>query len=153
MQSFHRHRGADAIATMTDDGVLLVRFQGVLTRSVLDAIKGNVATAHAAVARAVVADYRASILAMSAAELEHMMTSRSAANLPALPAAVVVSEPMADVMDRLAANALITHGMFRVVALDPTAALRWVRARLHARSRVRRAHPVPSGGARASQGQ
>lgn len=122
MQSFHRHRGARAVATITEDAVLIVQFRGLLTQTSLSFLKAHIAQQHNPAA--VVADYRMAAMLVCEADADRMMAGGEPANLPGLPAAVVAPAPLLGVFGDAAVRAAV-GGRSRRVFRHPGPATEW----------------------------
>lgn len=121
-----RH-GAGAVFDVTPDGVLVVRWQGVVTLRAADAVKEAVCARLLARPAGVVSDYRRAAVAMSDAELAHIMMGGQH-DLADLPAAVVANDSMWDSLFGAGLKAAWA-GRWRRVCHDEAQALAWARVR------------------------
>jgi hypothetical protein len=117
-------------AQVTADGVLVISFAGFLSAARLRQEKSAVVDAMAVRPRAVVADYRAAVLALSGSELQQIMDGQSPEDLPGLPAAVVPSVGMASAMADAALSSAVRLGVWRLVHPGQDPALASVRRAL-----------------------
>lgn len=115
---------------VTADGVLVVRFLGVLTPARLRHEKAAVVEMLATRPRAVVADYRAAVLALSRGDLQQIMDGQAPEDLPGLPAAVVPSVCLTSAMADAAISSAARLGVWRLVHQDQGPALASVRRAL-----------------------
>ena len=122
--------GGQASGQVTADGVLVVRFVGVLTPDRLRHEKAAMVDMLTKRPRAVVADYRAAVLALGGRDLQQIMDGQSPEDLPGLPAAVVPSVCLASAMADAAVSSAVRLGVWRLVHPDQAPALASVRRAL-----------------------
>lgn len=121
------HMSANASAEVLPSGVLVVVFGGPITAGALAVMKRQIVACIPRQVVAVVADYRAAVIALDNEELRLMMGGEDPDNLPGLPAAVVCRLECAYVLKRHAVHAAASAGRFRRVFLDPVRALAWAK--------------------------
>ena len=102
----------------------MVTVAGAVTPGALAYLKRRIVAKLPVKPSAVVADYRGAVLALSNADIRHMMCGGEAENLPALPAAVVSRLDTAHAFRRHAGAAAF-EGLARRVFADPESAARW----------------------------
>lgn len=110
------HYGAASAAVSFVGSVLVVRFGGVLTASLLNALKAEISRRHGAGAEGVIADYCGAVLALSDADVERMMIGQEPENLPHLPAVVVAGAADSERLHRQAVKSAVAHALPRAVA-------------------------------------
>lgn len=108
--------GAASAAVSFVGNVLVVRFGGVLTAPLLNALKAEIFQRHGYGADGVISDYCGAVLALSDAEIEQMMIGQEPENLPHLPAVVVAGAADSERLHRQAVKSAIAHALPRAVA-------------------------------------
>lgn len=118
-----RH-SASAALSMLPGGVLTVAFHGLLTGGALLQFRTEIFALHGPHIRAFVADYSGAVLALAGADLDAATEGARHGSAPYMPAALVVTPDMVDILtDHSARMAL--HGIRRRVFLARAAALHW----------------------------
>lgn len=112
MQDQTTKHTAQTTVHLRPDGVLLVRFSGPLTGAALLHVKREVAARFAGQpVHAFVVDYTRAAVALSAADLDAVLTGERHGSVPSLPAAMVVPAPLVKLFEghslRMAAEGIV----------------------------------------------
>lgn len=115
------------------DGLLIIHFTGPLTTASLNALRTE-AIPYSAGARAVVADYRSSTLAISEDCMWRMIHAEHNDSMIDMPTAIVGDAVQREMFGRIALLAALRHRRRRLVTGDLQYAQEWARSALVATS-------------------
>ena len=131
MHTIRQHSASAAFEVR--DNILIIHFSGPMTATVLKALRSEMLP-YATHAKAIVADYRSSTLAMSEDCMWRMIHAQHDDNVIDMPTAIVGDAVQREMFGRIALLAALRYRRRRLVTGDLAQATEWARSALVATS-------------------